>query len=99
MSQNQILWKLLLFFENYITSEGAISKNVLYYQPLPITRYQVRLYANNYFEYQLPIVSTAFKENCKSIVVEIQHFLKKNWLPKQTYVDVGMQNKKVNFRT
>ena len=47
------------FLENYATSEGAVSHNVLYYQPLPITRYQVRFYANNYFE-QLPIVSTAF---------------------------------------
>ena len=48
------------FLENYVTSEGAISHNVLYHQPLPITRYQVRFYADNYFE-QLPIVSTAFK--------------------------------------
>ena len=38
------------FLENYVTSEGAVSHNVLYYQPLPITRYQVRFYANNYFE-------------------------------------------------
>jgi hypothetical protein len=36
--------------ENYVTSEGAVSHNVLYHQPLPITRYQVRFYANNYFE-------------------------------------------------
>ena len=35
------------------------SHNVLNYQLLPITHYQVRFYANNYFE--LPIVSTAFK--------------------------------------
>ena len=26
------------FLENYITSEGAVSHNVLYHQPLPITR-------------------------------------------------------------
>ena len=38
------------FLENYVTSEGAVSHNVLYYQQLPITRYQVRCYANNYFE-------------------------------------------------
>ena len=40
------------FLENYmyITAEGAISHNVLYYRPLPITRYQVRFYVNNYFE-------------------------------------------------
>ena len=34
------------FFENYVTSEGAVSHNVLCYQQLPITRYQVRFYAN-----------------------------------------------------
>ena len=49
------------FLENYISLERAVSHNVLYYQPLPITRYQVRFYANNYFE-SLPIVYTAFKE-------------------------------------
>ena len=30
--------------------EGAVSHNVLFYQPLPITRNQERFYANNYFE-------------------------------------------------
>ena len=45
-SQNQIRGKLFLF-ENYVTSERAVSHNVLYYQPLPITRYQVRFYAIN----------------------------------------------------
>ena len=38
------------FLENYITSEEAVSHNVFYYQPLPISRYQVRFYANNYFK-------------------------------------------------
>ena len=38
------------FLENYITSEQDVFHNVLYYQPLPITRYQVRFYADNYFE-------------------------------------------------
>ena len=46
------------FLENYNTL--AVSHNVLYHQPLPITRYQERFYANNYFEL-LPIVSTALK--------------------------------------
>ena len=46
--------------ENYGTSEGTVSHNVLYHQPLSITRPQERFYANNYFEL-LPIVSTAFK--------------------------------------
>ena len=38
------------FLGNYFTSEGAVSHNVLYHQPLPITRNQVRFYANNYFQ-------------------------------------------------
>ena len=40
-------WKITSFSN---TSEGAVSHNVLTYQPLPITRYQVRFYANNFFE-------------------------------------------------
>ena len=44
------LWKITSFSKNYITSEGAVSHKVLYYEPLPITSYQVRFYANNYFE-------------------------------------------------
>ena len=43
-------WLRDFFLENYITPDGAISHNVLYYQPLPITRHQDRFYANNYFE-------------------------------------------------
>ena len=39
-----------IFLQNYVTSEGAVSHNVLYYQPLPIALYQERFYANNYFE-------------------------------------------------
>ena len=47
--------------ENYVTSEREpFLRMFLYYQPLPITRYQVRFYANNCFE-NSPIVSTAFK--------------------------------------
>ena len=38
------------FLENLVTSEDAVSHNVLYYQQLPITCYQVRFYANNCFE-------------------------------------------------
>ena len=38
------------FLENYVTLEEAVFHNVLYYQPLPITRYQVRFYGNSYFE-------------------------------------------------
>ena len=38
------------FLENYGTSEGAVSHDVLYHQPLPITRHQERFYANNYFK-------------------------------------------------
>ena len=35
-----------LFLENYVTSEGAVSHNILNYQQLPIIRYQVSFYAN-----------------------------------------------------
>ena len=38
------------FLENYVTSEGAVSHNILYHQPLPITRNIVRFYAYSYFE-------------------------------------------------
>ena len=38
------------FLGNYVTSEGAVSHIVLYFQPLPITRDRVRFYADNYFE-------------------------------------------------
>ena len=43
-------WKITAFSKNYVTSEGAASHNVLYYQTLPITRHQEGFYANNYFE-------------------------------------------------
>ena len=39
--------KNYFFLENYVTSEEAVSHNVSYYQTLPITRHQVRFYANN----------------------------------------------------
>ena len=44
-SSSKLIWDLEIkfvenyfFLENIITSEGAVSHNVLYYQPLPITR-------------------------------------------------------------
>ena len=45
-------WENYFFLENYATLEGAFFRNVLYSncQPLPITRYQVRFYGDNYFE-------------------------------------------------
>ena len=46
------------FLKNYVISEGAVSHNVLYYQPLPITRYRVRFYAIVITN----IVSTVFNE-------------------------------------
>ena len=49
-----------LFVKNYVTSEGAVSHNVLYLQQLSIDHSQRRFYANNYFE-SIPIVSSAFK--------------------------------------
>ena len=38
------------FLENYVTSQVAVSHNVLYHQTLPITRHQERFNANHYFE-------------------------------------------------
>ena len=46
-----------------------ISHNVLYYQQLPIDQYQVRFYANIYFE-ELPIVSSAFDVMTTWIVLQ-----------------------------
>ena len=46
-----------LFPKNYLTSEGAVSQNVLCYKQLSIAYYQVSFHANSYFEY-LP---SAFK--------------------------------------
>ena len=62
-------WKITSFLENYVTSEGAVSHNVLYYQPLPVTLNQVRFYANNFSEY-LPIVSTAFNRIEQNVDLE-----------------------------
>ena len=59
-SNSNILVERCFFLKNYITSEGAVSYNVLYYQQLSIAGYQVSFSANNYFE-QLSIVSSAFK--------------------------------------
>ena len=39
-----------IFLENYVTPEGAVPHNVLYYQPLIVTRNQEKFYDNNYFE-------------------------------------------------
>ena len=38
------------FLENYVTSEGAVSHNVLYCQQLSIACNKVSYYANKYFE-------------------------------------------------
>ena len=40
-SNSNILGENYFFLGNYVTLEGAVSHNVLYYQPLPITRYDV----------------------------------------------------------
>ena len=61
-SNSKILVRNIFFLESDVTSEGAVSHNVLYYQRLStplIAKKQVSFYANNYFE-QLPIVSSGF---------------------------------------
>ena len=40
----------LNIFLNYVTSEGAVSQNVLYYEQLSIACYQVSFYAYKYVE-------------------------------------------------
>ena len=68
------------YFEKEITcfskkkkpfSKGAVSHNDLYYLQFSITRYQVSVYAYNYFTFVLqfiPKVSSAFKkESCVNI--------------------------------
>ena len=53
-------WKTTSFSKTTLLQEPFLTI-VLYYQPLPITHYQMRYYANNFLE-QLPTVSTDFKE-------------------------------------
>ena len=43
-------WQITSSSKTTFISDGAVSLNVLYYQSFPITRYQVRFYANNYVE-------------------------------------------------
>ena len=49
-SNSNIVVENYFFLENYVTSEGAVSYNVLYYQKLSIACYQVRFYANSFLE-------------------------------------------------
>ena len=48
-----VAWEITYFLKNYVTSEGAVSHNVLLLSTdhqLSSARYQVNLYANNSFE-------------------------------------------------
>ena len=38
------------FLKNYVTPDGAVSQNVLYYQQFSIACYQVSFHADGYFE-------------------------------------------------
>ena len=44
---SNILVRKKFFLKNYVTSEGAVSHSVLYYQQLFIAHYQVSFYASN----------------------------------------------------
>ena len=46
----EVFWARSIFLKNYVTLEEAFSHNVLHYQQLSITCYQVSFYANNYSE-------------------------------------------------
>ena len=70
ISRPQIRGKLLLSRKPRHFRGSRFSQCFIYYQQLPITRYQVRFDANNYFE-QLPIVSTAFKNTDRYVVTGI----------------------------
>ena len=54
------MWKNAFFLKHHFTLERTVFHHVLYYQHLSIARWQVSLYANNYFEW-LPIMSSALK--------------------------------------
>ena len=58
--------------KNYVTSEGAVSHNVLYYQQLSIAHSQVSFYAKNNLEYLL-IVSSAFQREMTSHVTSVAY--------------------------
>ena len=49
-SRDQIRVKLLLFRKLRHFRGSVFSQYFIHYQPLPITRYQVRFYVNNCFE-------------------------------------------------
>ena len=56
---SNILVRNYFFLKYNITSERAVSNNVLYYQQFSTARYEVSFYAKNYFE-KVSIVSSAF---------------------------------------
>ena len=45
-------WKISSFSKTIVTSEGAVSHNVLYNQQLSIACYHERFYDNSYFRVQ-----------------------------------------------
>ena len=50
-SNSNILVENCFFLENYVTPEGIVSHNVLYYHQLSIAFYRVSFYANSlYFD-------------------------------------------------
>ena len=57
-STSNILVEYYFFLKNYVTSEGVVSHNDLYYQQLSIARYQVSFYAtvilSNYQQCPVP---------------------------------------------
>ena len=63
-------WKITSFSKTAPLQREPFLTIFFYYQPLPTTRYQVRFYANNYFE-QLPIVSNAFKTDVPQLETNV----------------------------
>ena len=68
-SSSEVSKSHFFFLKNYVTSEGAISHNVLNYQQLPITHYQVMFYAiiilSNYQTLALELNLNIFNQTCE----------------------------------
>ena len=86
---SKFLVRNYFFLKNNLTSEGALSHNVLYYQKLSAARYQVSFCAKKCFE-QLQIVSKRkeFQSSLQFVLFVIitghRHLLQTGWGKKST---------------
>ena len=92
--ENQIRGKLLLSRKLHYF-RGVVSHNVLFYQQLPITRYQVRFYAYNYFEFITNSVHCFYSLQCDCLrltsgVIFALKVLTTHYTPAGTQYVMGM---------